>query len=174
VHYFKKFWDGFDVVLKLLANVGMVLLFLMLISVCWEVFSRYFLGRGTVWVIELSEYAIFCMTFLGTAWVLKEGGHVEMDIVVNALKPGARRKLSFATSLICAVVCLLLAWSGVDVALDYLQRGQHRPTLLAPPDFPLFAVMPVGFFLLAVQFLRRSRHALLATDEALKKDRGLV
>jgi hypothetical protein len=67
-----------------------------------------------------------------------------------------------------------LAWSGVDVALDYLQRGQHRPTLLAPPDFPLFAVMPVGFFLLAVQFLRRSRHAFLAPDDALKKDRVLV
>jgi hypothetical protein len=69
---------------------------------------------------------------------------------------------------------MLLAWSGAGVALDYLQRGQYRPTLLAPPDFPLFAVIPVGFFLLAIQFVRRSRQALLAPDGTDKKDRVLV
>lgn len=170
----KKFWDAFDQVLKWLANAGMVLLFLMMVSVCWEVFSRYFLDRGTAWVIELSEYAILCMTFLGTAWVLKEGGHVEMDIAVNVLKPAARRKLRATTSVLCATVCMLLAWSGAGVALDYLQRGQHRPTLIAPPDFPLFAVIPVGFCLLAIQFVRRSRQALLAPDGTDNKDRALV
>ena len=72
----KRFWDGFDWLLKLLANAGMVLLFLMMLSVCWEVFSRYYLGRGTAWVIEFSEYSILFMTFLGTAWLLRKDGHV--------------------------------------------------------------------------------------------------
>ena len=167
----KKFWDGFDAALKFLANAGMVLLFLMMMAVCWEVFSRYFLGRGTSWVIELSEYAILYMTFLGTAWVLQQDGHVEMDIVVNALQARTRRITRCSSSVICAVVCLLLTWSGADVAVDYLQRGQHRPTLMAPPDFPLFAIMPAGFLLLAIQFLRRARHALLAPDAVDRQDR---
>lgn len=170
----RKFWTAFDFVLTLLANAGMVLLFLMMIAVCWEVFSRYFLGRGTTWVIEFSEYAILYMTFLGTAWLLREGGHVEMDILVKALQPGTQRVLRSTTSVLCALVCLVLAWSGAEVAIDHLQRGLHQPTLMAPPDFPLFAVIPTGFFLLAVQFLRRARHALLATDPSDRKRRALA
>ena len=169
-----KFWNGFDFVLKQLANAGMVLLFLMLVAVCWEVFSRYFLDRGTSWVIEFSEYSILFMTFLGGPWLLKKNGHVEMDIVVNYMQPGARQKLGFVSSLICALLCIVLAWSGADVALDYLQRGLHRPTLLAPPYFPLFAVIPLGFILFAIQFLRRAQQFILAPDSAAKKERGLM
>jgi len=169
----KKFWEGFDYILNLLAKAGMVLLFLLMASVCWEVFSRYFLGRGTVWVIEFSEYAILYMTFLGTAWLLSEDGHVEMDIVVNTLQPGAQRIVKSATSIVCAAVCLALAWSGTEVALDHLQRGLHQPTLVAPPDFPLFAVIPAGFFLLCVQFIRRARNALKHSQSTSNKDRAV-
>ena len=170
----KRFWDGFDWLLKLLANAGMVLLFLMMLSVCWEVFSRYYLGRGTAWVIEFSEYSILFMTFLGTAWLLSKDGHVEMDIVVNALQPRTQRTLKAATSILCALVCLVLTWSGAEVSLDYLQRGLHRPTLMAPPYFPLFAIIPTGFFLLFIQFLRRAHRALLTPEPALEKDRVLM
>jgi TRAP-type C4-dicarboxylate transport system permease small subunit len=170
----KKFWAVFDWALKLAANAGMFILFLMLISVCWEVFSRYFLGRGTVWVIEFSEYALLYMTFLGAAWLLKKEGHVEMDIVVTALQPGTRRVLKAVTSAICGLVCLMLAWSGADVALDYLERGLHRPTLVAPPAFPLFVIIPIGFFLLFVQLLRRAREALVLEVSKQEKDRVLL
>ena len=170
----KKFWQAFDSILKWLANAGMFLLFLMMLSVCWEVFSRYFLGRGTVWVIEFSEYTILFMTFLGTAWLLAEDGHVEMDIVVNQLKPAAQRSLRVSTSLVCTLACLALSWSGAAVTLDYLQRGLHQPTLVAPPNFPLYAVIPIGFFLLAVQFARRARHAIGDKDPHSGTDRPLV
>ncbi len=160
MRFVKTFWSGFDVLLKQLANVGMLMLFLMLFAVCWEVVSRYFLGRGTTWVIEFSEYAILCMTFLGSPWLLRENGHVEMDIVINTLQPQHRKILRAATSVLCALICLALAWSGAEVALDYLQRDLHRPTLMAPPYFPLFAVIPIGFFLLCIQFLRRAHQAL--------------
>jgi C4-dicarboxylate transporter DctQ subunit len=174
VNVIKKFWDGFDLLLKFLANIGMLLLFLMLVSVCWEVFSRYFLGQGTSWVIEFSEYSILFMTFLGGPWVLKKNGHVEMDIVVNAIRPDARQKLGVVSSLVCALLCALLAWSGADVAIDYLQRDLHRPTLLAPPYFPLFVVIPISFILFAIEFLRRAQRFLLAPDSAPKRERGLM
>jgi TRAP-type C4-dicarboxylate transport system permease small subunit len=95
-----------------------------------------------------------------------------MDIVVNNMQPRARQKLGIAGSLICALLCVVLAWSGADVALDYLQRGLHRPTLLAPPYFPLFAVIPIAFILFAIQFLRRAQQFILAPDSAAMKERG--
>jgi len=170
----KKIWNGFDLLLSLLAIIGMVLLFMMMLAVCWEVFTRYFLGSGTIWVIELSEYAMLYMTFLGTASLLKNEGHVEMDIIMALLKPRTQRVLKFTTSIVSGLVCLIVALSGTGVAFDYLQRGLYQPTLLEPPSFPLYVVIPIGFFLLFVQFMRRAYNFLIVKELKEEKERVMA
>ena len=61
----------FDHILRILVAIACVILSLVMLSVCLEVFLRYFLNRPQVWVIELSEYALLYITFLSAAWVLK-------------------------------------------------------------------------------------------------------
>jgi len=146
----------FDRITGLLALLGASILTFMMLAVCWEVISRYFLGRGVIWVIEFSEYFLLYITFLGTAWLLKKDGHVKMDILLTRFKPKTQHLINSITSILGAILCLVVAWSGAEVAWDHLQRGLHQPTLIAPPDFPIFAVIPVGSFLLFIQFLRRS------------------
>lgn len=146
----------FDRITRLLALLGASLLIIMMLAVCWEVISRYFLGRGIVWVIEFSEYNLLYITFLGTAWLLGREGHVKMDIVLTRLNPRNQSLVNSITSILGAVLCLVIAWSGAEVSWDHLQRGLHQPTLIAPPDFPIFVIIPVGSFLLFIQFLRRS------------------
>jgi len=146
----------FDRITGLLALLGASLLTFIMFAVCWEVVSRYFLGHGIIWVIEFSEYTLLYITFLGTAWLLKRDGHVKMDIVLNRLNPKTQLLINSITSILGAFLCLVIAWAGADVALDHLQRGLHQPTLISPPDFPLFVIIPVGSFLLFIQFLRRS------------------
>lgn len=152
----KRVWAFFDTILDLLAVLGMVLLTFMMLSVCWEVVTRYLLGSASVWVIEFSEYILLYITFLGTAWLLRNEGHVEMDILITLLSPKPRLIVKSVTSILGGVICFIVAWSGAEVSLDHLQRGLHQPTLMEPPDFPLFAVIPLGFFLLSIQFLRRA------------------
>ena len=146
----------------------------MMLAVCWEVFTRYFLGRGTIWVIEMSEYTMLYMTFLGTAWLLRNEGHVEMDIVMVLLSHRTQQILKGTTSTLSGLVCLLLAWSGAQVTWDHLQRGLHRPTLLEPPDFPLFVIIPIGFFLLFIQFMRRAHGFLIDKEPKKEKEKVLA
>jgi len=157
-------WRAFDHLLEAMAVLGMVILTAIMLAVCWEVVTRYFLGRGSVWVIEFSEYALLYVTFLGTAWLLKREGHVEMDLLTIRLSGKTVRLTRGVVSIFAALLCLVLAWYGGAVAIDHLERGLHQPTLLGPPDFPLFAVIPVGFFLLFVQFLRRAHGCLAGKD----------
>ncbi len=151
-----KGWTIFDRITSLLALLGASLLTFMMLAVSWEVVSRYFLGRGSIWVIEFSEYSLLYITFLGTAWLLKKDGHVKMDIVLSRLNPKTRFLTDGITSILGAIFCLVIAWAGAAVAWDHLQRGLHQPTLIAPPDFPIFVIIPVGSFLLSIQFLRRA------------------
>jgi TRAP-type C4-dicarboxylate transport system permease small subunit len=157
----------FDHMLEVMAVLGMVIMVLVMLVICYEVVTRYFLGRGSAWVIEFSEYALLYITFLGAGWLLRREGHVSMDILVLSFSPKRQILLKGIVSLLGGILCGLFTWFGAEVALDHLERGLRQPTLIGPPDFPLFAVIPVGFFMLFIQFLRRA-HRLL-TSEDLKK-----
>jgi TRAP-type C4-dicarboxylate transport system permease small subunit len=168
-----RFWAFFDYLLGIMAAFGMVILTAMMLVVCWEVITRYFLGRGTVWVLEFSEYALLYITFLGGAWLLKREGHIEMDLIIIRLSRKTQAIVKGVVSILAAILCSVFAWFGSVVALDHLSRGILQPTLVAPPDFPLFAVIPVGFFLLFIQFLRRA-YRILTTKEAAKPEERVM
>jgi TRAP-type C4-dicarboxylate transport system permease small subunit len=168
-----RFWVFFDYLLGIMATIGMVILTGMMLVVCWEVVTRYFLGRGTLWVLEFCEYALLYITFLGSAWLLKREGHVEMDLIILRLNRKTQAIVNGVVSILGAILCSVFAWFGLVVALDRLSRGIVQPTLVAPPDFPLFAVIPVGFFLLFIQFLRRA-HRILTTKEAEKPEERIM
>jgi TRAP-type C4-dicarboxylate transport system permease small subunit len=153
--------------LEFMAVLGMVIMVLVMLVVCYEVVIRYFLGRGSDWVIEFSEYALLYITFLGVGWLLRREGHVEMDILIVWFSPRTQMLVKGIVSILGGILCGVFTWFGAEVALDHLIRGLRQPTMMSPPDFPLLAVIPVGFFTLFVQFLRRA-HRLL-TSEELKK-----
>jgi C4-dicarboxylate transporter, DctQ subunit len=161
-----RFWALFDRVNSAMAGCGMAILAFIMLAVVWEVITRYFLSKGTIWVEEIGEYSMLFMTFLGAAWLLTRGGHVEMDIVVARFPVRARLLFGAVMSWIGAAVCLVLMYSGADVAFDHLQRGLHQPTPVEPPDFPLFAVMPLGFLMLSIQFLRKGHASFIAWKKA--------
>lgn len=88
---------------------GVLLVFVML-SVNAEVVMRYFMRTPLVWVVEVSETLLLFITFLGAAWVLKNEGHVKMDIVLNRLKPRAQVVVNVTTSILSIIAVLLFVW----------------------------------------------------------------
>lgn len=137
-------------------GAGVLVVFIML-SVSADAVMRYFLNRPTIWVGEVTGYCLVFITFLSTAWVLKKNGHIRMDILCNMLNPQNRRLLNVSTSLICAIVCLVLVWYSGKIAWYYLQTGIAYPTELKTPRFIISAIVPVGSLLLFIEFLRRAR-----------------
>lgn len=146
----------FDGTNNLLALLGGVLVAFVMLIVCAEVVMRYFVGRSIIWVFEVTEYSLLFMTFLAAAWLLKKEGHVSIDLLLNRLSPKPRAMVNIITSIIGAIVCLVVAWYGSVVTVELLQQGEHQATIVEPPSFILYVVIPVGSFLLFVQFLRRA------------------
>ncbi len=79
----------FDRLNGVLAVMGATLLILVMLSVSYNVATRYFFRFSTPGMFEIWEYSLLYMTFLGAAWLLRREGHVSMDIVLNHLKPRA-------------------------------------------------------------------------------------
>ena len=146
----------FDYIIGSLTYLAGVILAFIMLSICWDVLGRAIAGKPLKWVLEFSEYSLLYITFLATAWVLKNERHVIIDIGLNQLSPKTRALFNIATSVLGAIICLFLTWYGWDVSWDHLQRGLYQPTATEPPDFPIFVIIPIGSFLLVIQFLRRA------------------
>jgi TRAP-type C4-dicarboxylate transport system permease small subunit len=146
----------FDRLINLMTFLaGLILLFIML-SVCLEVILRYFFNRPLVWVIEVTECLLLYLTFLASAWLLREEGHVKIDILLGYFGARSQAFLGVVSSLIGVVVSLVLTIYGAGVTWDYFQRGIYTPTAMEIPVSAIILIIPLGGFMLLVQFCRRS------------------
>lgn len=155
-----KFWAVFDSTIKYLYWLAAVLIFLSILLVSASVVSRYFLKAPVGWVQSVTEYSLLFIVFLGTAWVLKQDGHVKVSLLTDRLKPKRQATLKAVMSGMGTLACLACTWYGASVTQDYFQRGLLHESLLEPPKFALIIIIPIGSFLLSVQFLRMTWQAI--------------
>ena len=145
-----------DRAIDAMAVLAGLLLCFMMCSICYEVVVRAVGLRPPVWVTEITEYILLYVTFLGAAWVLKAEGHVRVDVAVNRFNTRNRVRINTGTSLLGAVVCLVLIWYGTETTWDFFTRGIPVIKSLSVPKFLFLGIIPVGSFFLCIQFLRKT------------------
>jgi TRAP-type C4-dicarboxylate transport system permease small subunit len=137
--------------------------------ICYSVTVRA-LGQSTIWQTELTTYLLIFVTFVGGAYGLKHGSHVNVDVLISRLPARARvavELLAMALSLVLIVVVLL---RGVEMWWLATTEGFRSGTAWNPPLTVPYAVLPLGMALLALQYLalawRRIRALRRAGDPA--------
>lgn len=152
----RKAVSALDRIMDLLAGAAGVLLILIMLLVSYLVLMRYTLGRPPGWVVEICQYMIFALTFLAAPWLLRQGGHVRVDIVLAFLSPKVNILLSLITSIAGMLISLILALYGVLSTWQHFMQGIAVIEILRIPKGLLLAFIPIGFFLLSMQFLRQA------------------
>lgn len=152
----KKLAIVFDQTLIVAAVISCALITLVMMSIALDVVMRYFFGRPQIWVLETTEISLLYITFLASAWVLKKERHVKMDLLLNRLSPSAQALCNGITSIVGSIICFIISWYGTLFTWDQLVRNVRRETLLNIPNGPIVVIIPIGCFLLLIQFLRRS------------------
>lgn len=132
---------------------GLLLLFMMF-SICYEVIFRFFLFNPPCWVTEISEYILLYTTYLGATWVLRQDGHVKVDILLSRMGDRHQEIMNILNSLLCSVTNLVLVWYGGAVTLEYFRKGIPVIKSLSVPKYILLVVIPLGSLMLSIQFIR--------------------
>lgn len=159
-----RVWNFFVQFNSSLTFVAGVLLLFMTLSVSYTVITRYLHLNPPVWTIQVSEYILLWITFLAAAWLLRKGGHIRIDAIVGRLSPKTQRILNIIVSILGAVVCAVIAWFGAQNTWDLWQRGILDVKTIDVPKFALFSVIPLGSFLLLIQFIRNVYTYLLGRE----------
>jgi len=165
-----------DRIMDLLAGAAGVLLILIMLLVSYLVLMRYLLARPPGWVVEICQYMIFVLTFLAAPWLLRERGHVRVDIVLMRLSPKAENLLTMVTSAVGMLISFILAWYAAGSTWHHFTEGIPVIEILRIPKALLLAFIPVGFFLLSMEFLRQAydyRERLKKFKSDSIRERGL-
>lgn len=161
---------GFDWFNNLLAAIACVLLVLITLAICTEIVSRAAFDISNPWLVELSEITLLYMTFLATAWVLGRNKHVSIDLLFEHIGPRLANSLHMVLSFVAAICCFVVVYTGVLTVIDQYQNDIREPTIMAPMTFWITAVVPFGFLLLGIQFLRRCVRAALGQSLVMDEE----
>lgn len=141
-------------------------------SVVVEVVMRYLLNRPTRWVVEFSEYMLLYMAFLGGAWVLREEGHVRIEVLTDVLPRRAQAAIHVVTSWVGALVSGLFFWFSASFTLETFASGEILFRAVHVPKWAVLVVIPVGLLLLTLQFVRRAWRATVASAAGPAEEAG--
>ncbi len=119
----------------------------------YEVFMRYLLKIPTIWEIELAIYLGIMATFLGAPYGLKEGAHINIDLVIRVFSKNLQDKLYRITSIISLIFCVFLAYNGWQYWWEAFSRGWRSESLWGPPLAIPYFFLPLGMTLLSLQFI---------------------
>ena len=119
----------------------------------YEVFMRYVFKSPTIWEIEFSVYLLIMATFVGAAYGLKHGGHININLVTHLFPKRAQVCLSLFTSVLSLGFCVILAGMGWGMWWEATSKGWRSDSLWGPPLGISYFFLPFGITLLCLQYL---------------------
>ena len=155
-----------------LAVVASLLLLAMMLIICGDVFTRNVsvpgFSRGLAWSNEISELMLYLITMFAAPWLLREGRHIRVDILLRVLPKSWAYGCEWIADVTGLGCCLWMLWYGSAVTLKSYQDGAQSIKTLVMPEWWLMAPLPFCFALLAVEFVFRMRR--LARAEVGPRD----
>ena len=117
------------------------------------VVMRYVLGLGSIWLTETIIYGHATLFMLASAWTLREGGHVRVDIFYADAGPRRRALVDLCGALLLLLpFMLVLLWFAVPyVARSWAIWETSRETSGLPAVYLLKTLIPLFALLMALQ-----------------------
>jgi C4-dicarboxylate transporter DctQ subunit len=155
----------FDLIIDSLAFLAGVLLVCAVIIVCFEICMRYFVRKPQIWTVEVCEYILFSLAFLGAPWLLKEGGHVGIDVVTEHLGEKGKNILGVFSMSLGVIISAIIGAFSIITAWECYQSGVVVTKTLTISKHYFLLLIALGYFLLLGEFGRQFWRYLSALKE---------
>jgi TRAP-type C4-dicarboxylate transport system permease small subunit len=120
-----------------------------------DVAARTFKLFPTPWTLDIAEYLLYAITFLGAPWVLREEGHIAIELVVERLPRRARRAARIASDALGALGCAVLLYYACRAFWRSYASGNLVYETFVFPEWYLYCLAPPVFLLLLLIFAGR-------------------
>ena len=156
-----------------LAMLGCLLLLAMMLIIVADVALRNLaptdLARALAWSNEVCEAMLLLVTLCVAPWLLRQGQHIRVDILLQPLPPRWAWLLEWLGDLIGLATCLVLMVVSAQATLASHASGALSIKTLVTPEWWILAPLPAAFALLSVEMLWRM-HRLWRAERGPRSD----
>lgn len=141
---------------KALALVSGLAVFSLMVLAVVSVTGRNGFQQPLPGYVDWIEQAMPLIAFMGISYVMREGGHIRMDIVVGKLRGRLLYIVELITTLAVLVLMVLLVWgtwAHFDRSFDFAAPMWSRDSSMdiALPIWPAKLLAPVAFSVLCLR-----------------------
>ncbi len=143
---------------RVLALVSGLAVFSLMLLAVFSVTGRNLMNAPLPGYVDWIEQAMPLIAFMGISFVMREGGHIRMDIVVGQLRGRLLYIVELITTLAVLVLMLLLVWGSwahfqrsFDFAAPMWSRDSSMD--IALPLWPAKLMAPIAFAVLCLRLV---------------------
>ncbi len=134
----------------------------MILTMVWQVVSRFILHLSVPWTDELSRYLWITLAFVGAGAAVSENAHVEINIIASFLKGIKDEKKKYRMAKISDIVRYIIL-IGLSVFLEYqwikftmkaMKLGQLSSAMEIPMTLP-YIIIDIGVASIIIHSLFR-------------------
>lgn len=151
-----------DRLIDALALAAAALLVLITVLIVLDVGGRNLHLFSLTWVLEATEYMLYGITFFGAPWLLREQGHIAIEIVIERLPQKARRLTRRVSDALGALICAVLLVYACRALWSSYASGILVQKSFTFPEWYVYAIVPPVMLLLLgihLRWLRRPPQA---------------
>lgn len=117
-------------------------LMLLVVTVTWQVFSRYVLNDPSSWTGELARYTMVWLGLLGAGYLFGAKGHLAITLLDSSLKGKAHTLLHL---LINGISFAFVSLAMLKGGLALMERtGQQLSPALQLPMSTVYLILPIS------------------------------
>jgi TRAP-type C4-dicarboxylate transport system permease small subunit len=132
--------------------VGQVGLLFMVVSISYDVVMRYVFVAPTHWALEVNTFLLAFLCVIPAADVLRVGSQIRILFLYDRLTPAVQARLDLLRAAAGIFFCGVMIWKGADMAWKAWLHNDRMSTSLGTPLVIPYLLLPIGFFLLALQY----------------------
>ncbi len=144
-----KFWRGLQSKLEYLSGL-MLLVTIVIIFI--QVVTRYVFFYSLPWSEELTRYLFIWFVYLSLSVTVRDNLSIRIDLLDQLLKGKAKKVVHLIVDILSFAIVVVFIYSSFKL----FQMGFRSKTpAMRIPFYVIYAVMPVGYFLTAVELFIR-------------------
>lgn len=133
-----------------------------------NVFARTFF-QSIYFAEEVSKFLVMLITFIGVSYGVRKARHIRMGAFLDAMPPKMEKAFLIFISLVSAITMAIMAWFSMVYLLNAMNMAHMTPALRIP-KWTFYIVIPFGFGLACIQYIRTIVKNLVEDDPWLSPD----
>ena len=132
--------------------IAAVMLAILVILTIHGVIMRYIVGSPLTWIEEVQLACMVWIVFCGAGGAFRMGGHVAIEIFVDAMPKNLQKILSVIVTLVVVSVLGYLFWQSVGYTRLFIM-SERSTSILRIPFSLIYGIVPATIASMTINYL---------------------